>query len=170
MTTRDDFGDLTNPNAVLVGVGQLAVSMHPEYLITQALGSCVGLCLYDPALKQGGLAHIMLPTPLDNTPEGQDYRFASTAVPLMVKMLSERGSARRRLKAKIAGGAAMFRSDALLAQVGARNLEETKRQLALLNIPIVAEDTGGRHARTVELRLDTGVYVIRSYRYGVKRL
>ena len=61
-------------------------------------------------------------------------------------------------------------ADAMLAQVGERNVEETKRQLALLSIPIVAEDTGERHARTVELRLDSGVYVVRSYQYGVKRL
>jgi len=170
MATKGNFGDLTDPNAVLVGVGQLAVSKHPKYLITQALGSCIGLSLYDPVLKQGGLAHIMLPTPFDSTLDGQEHRFASTAVPMMVKMLSEHGSMRRRLEAKLAGGAAMFRADAILAQVGIRNVEETKRQLALLNIPIIAEDTGERHARTVELHLDLGTYVVRSYQYGVKRL
>ena len=170
MTTMGDLGDLTDPNAVMVGVGQLAVAKHPDYLVTQALGSCVGLSLYDPILKQGGLAHIMLPTPFDTVVNGHEHRFASTAVPMMVKMLSESGSMRRRLEAKIAGGAAMFRADTLLAQVGERNVEEAKRQLALLNIPIVAEDTGERHARTVELRLDSGAYVVRSYQYGVKRL
>ena len=170
MAARGNFGDITDPNAVVVGVGQLVVTRHPQYLITQALGSCIGLSLYDPILKQGGLAHIMLPTPFDSTLDGQEHRFASTAVPMMVKMLSERGSMRRRLEAKLAGGAAMFRADAILAQVGIRNIEETKRQLALLNIPIIADDTGERHARTVELNLDSGTYVVRSYQYGVKRL
>ena len=30
-------------------------------LITYALGSCIGICLYDPAIKLGALVHIMLP-------------------------------------------------------------------------------------------------------------
>ena len=50
------------------------------------------------------------------------------------------------------------------------NVTEVKRELGLLNIPLHAEDTGNSHARTVELHLETGVFVVRSYRYGEKRL
>jgi len=164
------LADFSDPNVVTVGVGEVAVAQHPKYLMTPALGSCVGLALYDPALKQGALAHIMLPTPLDSGVVGQELRFASTAAPALVALLLERGSPRRRLEAKIAGGAAMFKTENGAPHVGARNVEEVKRQLALLKVPIVAEDTGEHHARTVELRLDTGVLVVRSYLYGVKRL
>jgi len=164
------LADFSDPNVVSVGVGEVAVTQHPHYLMTPALGSCVGLALYDSALKQGGMAHIMLPTPLDSGVEGQELRFASTAVPALVAQLLERGSPRRRLEAKIAGGAAMFKSEGGVPHVGERNVDEVKRQLALLKVPILAEDTGEHHARTVELRLDTGVFVVRSYLYGVKRL
>lgn len=161
---------LSDPDAVVVGVGEIAIARHPKFLVTQALGSCVGVALYDPVLKQGGLAHIMLPNELDSAPDEHKHRFASSAVPALVDMLLTRGSARRRLQAKIAGGAKMFKADVVLSQVGARNVEEVKRQLTLLRIPIVAEDTGEHHARTVELRLDSGAYIVRSYQYGVKRL
>jgi len=164
MAARND------PNLIEVGVGALAVAQHPAFLLTPALGSCVGVALYDLSLKQGGLAHVMLPMPLDTTPAGTELRFASCAVPELVRLLAERGSPRRRLQAKIAGGAAMFRSDTVLAGVGERNIAEVKNQLRLLNIPLVAEDTGERHARTVELHLDTGVFVVRSYLYGIKNL
>lgn len=167
---RDGFAEFHDPNLREVGVGELAVAQHPLYLMTPALGSCVGVALYDSALKQGGLAHVMLPTPLETAVKGQEWRFASRAVPEMVRLLGELGSPRRRLQAKIAGGAAMFRGDTVLTGVGERNVAETKNQLRLLNIPLIAEDTGERHARTVELHLDTGLFVVRSYLYGIKNL
>ena len=155
---------------VEVGVGECAIAQHPRFLMTPALGSCVGLALYDPTMKQGGLAHVMLPTPLDTAIEGNPDRFASRAVPNLVEALSDAGSPRRRLVAKLAGGAAMFKADTTLATVGGRNVAEVKNQLRLLRIPIHAEDTGESHARTVELHLDTGEFLVRSYQYGVKRL
>ena len=170
MDGPDIFEGVSDPNMVEVGVGEWAVTQHPRFLMTPALGSCVGLALYDPATKQGGLAHIMLPTPLDTAIEGNHDRFASRAVPSLVEALSDAGSPRRRLIAKIAGGAAMFKADTTLATVGGRNVAEVKNQLRLLRIPIHAEDTGESHARTVELHLDTGEFLVRSYQYGVKRL
>ncbi len=164
------FPQLHDPNMVEIGVGEFAVAQHPMYLMTPALGSCIGLAIYDPHLKQGGLAHIMLPVPLENCSSGYEWRFASSAVPELVRRLTSKGSSRKRLVAKMAGGAAMFGGDTVLAGVGQRNAIETKSQLRLLNIPLVAEDIGERHARTVELHLDTGLLVVRSYLYGVLEL
>ncbi len=153
-----------------VSAGGLEVARHPKFLMTPALGSCVGVALWDSMVRQGGLAHIMLPTTLDAIGADDDPRFASAAIPQLVRLLAEKGSTRRRLVAKIAGGAMMFASETSLATIGDRNVAETKRQLGLLDIPLVAEDTGGGHARTVELRLDTGLFVVRSYLYGIKEL
>lgn len=164
------FPNLSHPGMVEVGVGELAIAQHPQYLMTPALGSCVGLCLWDSALKQGGLAHIMLPTALDSMSPGTEFRFASFAVDELVRRLHDAGSPRRRLVAKMAGGATMFRSEGMMAHIGERNATEIRRQLALLNIPLVAEDTGERHARTVEFILDSGEMRVRSYLYGVTRL
>ena len=164
------FPGLNDPDMVEVAVGEFAIAEHPAFLMTPALGSCVGAALWDPVLKQGGLAHVMLPTSLESMSPGTEHRFASFAIPEMVRLLQDAGSPRRRLVAKIAGGANMFRANSSIAQIGSRNVAEVKRQLELLNIPILAEDTGERHARTVEFMLDTGVMVVRSYLYGVKRL
>ena len=48
-------------NTVTVGIADLNVVKSPDTLVTYALGSCVGICLYDPDKKIAGLAHIMLP-------------------------------------------------------------------------------------------------------------
>ena len=156
-------------NTILVATGELAVAEHPKVLVTPALGSCVGITLWDAFARRGGMAHIMLPSPSDTRVEGLASRFASIAIPTLADEVTQ-GSALRRLVAKIAGGSVMFGTDNGAPSIGARNIIEVKRQLALLRIPLVAEDTGGGHARTMELHLDTGLVVVRSYRYGIKDL
>ena len=165
-----DVAPLARATLVEVGVGALAVGSHPERLMTPALGSCVGVALWDPVRQCGGLAHVMLPSPGATTATPDSARFASWAVAEMVRLLVEAGSRQRSLRAKIAGGAAMFRGDAAVAQIGNRNIIEVRRQLELAGIAIQAEDTGGSHARTVELLLDSGVLLVRSYKFGTRLL
>lgn len=162
------FGE--SADVVDVPAGVIATAVAPQRLLAPALGSCVAVALYDPVMKRGGMAHVMLPRPADAS-GGEDLgRFAEYAVPHLIGQLVKMGSLRSRIVAKIAGGAAMFRADSVLSSIGERNVSEVKRQLALLRIPILAEDTGGRHARTVEMPLETGVMVVRSYMQGTKEL
>jgi chemotaxis protein CheD len=162
--------DGIDPRHVMVGVGELACGTHPQVLITQALGSCVGLALWDPMTRVGGLAHIMLPTAADSAMRGHPERFGSTAVPLLVQRLAEMGTPKRRIVARLAGGAAMFGGDSGLGTIGKRNAAEIRAQLTRLGIPIRGEDTGGSHARTIELHLDTGILLVRSYVYGLREI
>lgn len=159
-----------DPLLVEIGIGELAIAEAPHRIMTPALGSCVGVAIYDPFARRGGLAHIMLPAPTKERQREFVGRFAELAIPELVRMLKDAGSLNRRLQAKIAGGAAMFRGDAMAESVGTRNVAEVKRQLALMSIPILAEDTGEAHARTVELVIETGEFVVRSYQFGVTRL
>jgi chemotaxis protein CheD len=153
-----------------VGIGKLAVAMYPDVLMTLALGSCVGVTLWDPGKRRGGMAHVMLPAKTDTAMVGVETRFATVAVPKMAEKLARLGSPVRRLEAKLAGGAAMFRGDTGLATIGDRNVAEVKAQLARLGIRVVAEDTGSSYARTIELHLDSGSLHVRSYLYGIREL
>jgi chemotaxis protein CheD len=166
------FGPRHTPDELLVeiGVGGYGIAEHPEALMTPALGSCVGVAIWDPATCRGGLAHVMLPAPVGVSVNPCSGRFASWAVPQLVEMMVESGSQPRRLRAKIAGGAAMFRGGKTVVNVGERNLAEVRRQLELAQVALVAEDTGGSHARTVELRLDSGLLIVRSYNSGTMEL
>ena len=146
------------------------MATHPEYLVTKALGSCVGVALWDSVLQRGALSHAMLASPLNHQHPGNSERFVDFAIPEMVRRLEALGSKRRSLVAKMAGGASMFQFDGVLAGIGQRNIAEAKNQLKLLRIPLIAEDIGEQHARTVELHLDTGLFLVRSYMYGVIRL
>lgn len=155
---------------VEIGIGELVVAQAPKRILTPALGSCVAVAIYDPFTHRGGLAHVMLPTVTKESQRQLVGRYAELAVPELVNMLRDAGSLRTRLWAKVAGGAAMFRGDSVGQGVGARNVAEVRRQLALMSIPLLAEDTGEAHARTVELVLETGEFVVRSYQFGVTRL
>lgn len=155
---------------VEVGVGQLEFGQYPSVLMTPALGSCVGLTLWDSTRQRGGMAHIMLPSSGDSAMKGEATRFATVAVPMLVDKLVRLGSPVKRLQAKLAGGSAMFRGDSNMASIGQRNVAEVKVQLERYGIKPVAEDTGGSHARTIELHLDTGLLVVRSYLYGLREL
>jgi chemotaxis protein CheD len=169
--TSDARSPISDPaDLIEVGIGELAIAKTPKRLMTPALGSCVAVALFDPFACRGGLVHVMLPHRQSGMPDDAPERFADTAIPLLVERLEEAGSVTRRLQAKIAGGAAMFHADGAIAGIGGRNVAEVKSQLALMSIPIMAEDTGEAHARTVEIDLRTGEFLVRSYQFGVKRL
>jgi len=157
------------PDSVEVGVAAICVARHPARLMTPALGSCVGVALWDPGVRLGALGHVMLPCPGDGTP-GHSAKYAEWAVPEMVRQLVDQGATRRRIQAKIAGGAAMFARESSVPSIGERNVEEVKRQLESLQITLLAEDTGQAHARTVELALDTGILFVHSHRFGTREL
>ncbi len=159
-----------DPDLIEVGIGELVIAESPKRLMTPALGSCVALVLYDPFARRGGLGHIMLPGPHNGIEDDSPGRFADYAVIELVRMLGERGSFRRRIQARIAGGAAMFRGESSVSTIGARNVAAVKRQLALMSIPVMAEDTGEAHARTLEITLETGETIVRSYRFGMRKL
>lgn len=154
---------------VKVGISDLNVVRAPNTLVTYALGSCVGICLYDTSLKIAGLSHIMLPSSKEMTSMKQEiYKYADTAIPALLKKMESMGARSIHLKAKIAGGAQMFTGNAnsTLSRIGQRNVAAVKAELARLHIPIIAEDTGKNYGRTLYLSAEDGSMRIKSANRG----
>jgi len=144
-----------NNTLINVGVAQIKYGATPTVLRT-ILGSCIGICVYDRMKKIGGLAHILLP---ENTSKnGNPEKYADTAIPLMVERLLKDGAKKEFLSAKITGGASMFKfqSNIALGQIGTRNIEETKKVLEKLGIPILEENTGGNAGRVIDFFMNDG--------------
>ncbi|WP_090735500.1 chemotaxis protein CheD [Paenibacillus sp. Mc5Re-14] len=164
---------IEDKSIIKVGMADLNVTSNPNSIRTTGLGSCVGLTLYDPHLKLAGMAHVMLPSS-DIAREGQlnIAKYADTALPELLERMLKRGAERRRLIAKMAGGAQMFAfaGSGDTMRIGPRNVESCKEMLVDLGIPLIAEDTGGNYGRTIELNSETGVLNIRSVQKGVKEL
>lgn len=157
---------------IKVGIADLKVSTAPNKIITNALGSCVAIILYDSVHKVGGLAHIMLPSTAFSKIRSNPAKFADTAVPEMLGMMKQLGALKTTTWAKIVGGAQMFANVLAepLGNIGQRNVQATKDILGKENIRIIAEDTGGDCGKSVEFNLDNGEVTVKSIKYGVNRL
>ncbi len=137
------------------GIADYGVSGSPNILRT-ILGSCVGICIYDPETTIGGLSHIMLPTSKKEAANIKKY--ADTAIPAMIRDMINAGADQKRLISKIAGGATMFKhaENSLMGDIGRNNISSVKSILSSLNIRIISEDVGGDYGRTIDFYLETG--------------
>lgn len=142
-----------------VKMGSFEVSKSPEVLET-LLGSCVAIMLYDRGKKVGGMAHVMLPETHDMNTKNPG-KYANTAIPAMITKMVILGARPEKLTAKLAGGAAMFKSKSNNIDIGTKNINATKRELKKYGIRLVGEDLGGTSGRTVRFTLRDGKVFVR---------
>lgn len=149
---------------ITVGIADLNIAKEPDVLATYALGSCVGICLYDPDKKIAGLAHIMLPLSKEAVGNAVDNRrrYADTGITELIQTMSLSGASPSRLVAKIAGGAQMFSTTSSVFNIGERNVAAVKKILTAYRIRIIAEQTGENFGRTVFFYPEDGTMEIRA--------
>ena len=148
---------------ITIGIADMKMAKDHGMLITYALGSCIGICLYDPLIKLGAMVHIMLPL---NMEAGRTHplKYADTGIKETLKQMEAKGASRSRITVKIAGGAKMFEvSGAGLGNIGQRNIESVHAILKRENIRLIGEYTGGTVARTLLFDVASGQACIRSY-------
>jgi len=130
--------------------------------------------LYDPMAKVGGLAHTALTTSTENQAKRNPGKFADTAIDAMVKEMIDLGANKKRLIAKIVGGACMFsiagKKTLPIMEIGERNTAAVKSKLETEGIRLVGEDTGGDYGRSLKFFSFSGKVVVKSIRYGEKEL
>ncbi|MCD9006856.1 chemoreceptor glutamine deamidase CheD [Luteimonas sp. XNQY3] len=114
--------------------------------LVTVLGSCVAACIRDPLLQLGGMNHFLLPEGTGG--DGAPARYGSYAMEVLINELLKRGANRRRLEAKVFGGANVLKGFTS-NPVGTRNAEFVRSYLDAENIPVVAEDLCGIHPRKV---------------------
>ena len=160
------------PELIKVGMADYKVGKAPDTLISYGLGSCIGISLYDPQAKVGGLLHIMLPDSKQARASDNPAKFADTGMPLLLRDVLALGAVRSRLVAKMAGGAQMFAfaNATDIMRVGARNAEAVKAILSDMKIRLLAADTGGTYGRTVSIDLETGSYKVKTINKGEKEI
>ena len=149
---------------IKVGMADLNIAKTPDSLTTLGLGSCIGLTLYDPVAKVGGLVHYMLPDSTKLKNNSNIAKFGDTGIRELYNKMIANGASPSRMVAKIAGGAKMFEVSGLsnVGNVGERNAEEAKIMLKELKIRLIAEDTGLNYGRTVVLDCENGNYIIKA--------
>jgi len=155
---------LVTQGRVVVGIADMAMTSDPcSTLITYALGSCIGVTIFDPVAKVGGMLHFMLPQG-SLSPEKATRTpcmFADSGVPLLFTKAYELGARKERLVVVAAGGAEILADEGHF-RIGSRNRTMLRKLFWKNNVLISAEDTGGTHSRTMALRLADGLVTVKN--------
>ncbi len=143
---------------VVVGVGDMAISNNPDLtLVTYSLGSCLGIAIFDPVSRVGGLLHVMLP---DSTIDpvkasARPGMFIDTGVPALFRAAYELRADKRRIQIYVVGGAQIMDNSGFF-NIGKRNCEALESLFRQHQLPVVGQQVGGLHNRTMFLRLHSG--------------
>jgi len=136
----------------------MKVSSKPEdTLVTYGLGSCIGVTIWDPVSKVGGLLHFMLPESQSDPVKAKSNPalYADTGLPLLFKSAYQMGADKQRLLVRVAGGAQVLDGDGVF-NIGKRNYIALKKIFWKVGVMIHAEEIGGNISRTLRLEVGTG--------------
>ena len=156
----------------VVGMSDCKIAWDPgDKLVTYALGSCVGVSLYDPTTRVGGLLHIMLPDSRYRSSDRElnPFMYADTGFQAMLQAVLAQGARRDRIEARLAGGANMLKHSQFL-DIGRRNSEAVLSILRLDRIPILGQSLGGVVGRSMFLDLADGTVSVRLLGRGEERI
>jgi chemotaxis protein CheD len=139
--------------------GHLFVSAQ-AFSVRTILGSCVAVCLFDPARAAGGVNHYLLPHRLGDGESST--RFGEVAVQRLIGGMLALGSSRQNLQAKVFGGAHVLRPGPGAGKdLGSQNAALALELLAAERIPVIAQDLGGERSRKLIFHTDDGSAFIR---------
>ena len=147
----------------VVGISEAHASNDPGVTFTTySLGSCIGVALYDPVARAGGLLHFQLPSwSIDPArANAEPAMFADSGMALLLQQMATLGGVERRMRVTLAGGAQML-NDAALFNIGRRNHTAIRKILWQRGMLIAHEDIGGGSPRNLSLRLQDGAAVVK---------
>jgi chemotaxis protein CheD len=166
MITQVEDRSVLRPGRPLttIDISDMKISTSADdVLVTYSLGSCVGVVIYDPVAKVGGMIHCMLPlSKID--PEKARMKpnmFVDTGLTALLQGIFDRGGQKKNLVAKVAGAGSPLGKEKIF-KIGQRNYTVVRKILWKNNILIQAEDVGGAAARTLVLDMSTGKAVVKS--------
>jgi chemotaxis protein CheD len=161
MKAYDDTADAPDRDRVMVGVSEYVVTDEAKTLVAYGLGASIGVVLHDDRAGVGALTHTLRPS-RDGESEGDVGKYVDQAVPAALREMVDRGAGFANIDARIVGGADIFHLQALGKGIGAENARVAREEVERLNVPVVAEATGGDSGRTVEFDVGSGDVVVRT--------
>ena len=148
----------------VVGISEMITSSQEgDTLVTYSLGSCIGVTVYDPVVRVGGMIHCMLPLSKIDQQKAQKIpaMFVDTGIPSLFESAYRLGAQKERIILKVAGASRILDEKGTF-KIGDRNYATLRKILWKNNILIASEDVGGAIPRTMHLDIDTGLVTIKS--------
>lgn len=154
----------------IVGVSDMHVSDNPqETIITYALGSCLGISMFDPVAGVGGLLHVMLPLSKADPVKAKrkPAMYVDTGLAELLSVCYDMGAKKNNIIITVAGGASMKKSgNDDYFKIGKRNFTTLRKLLWKNGFMIEKQDVGGNNSRTMALRLSDGLVTINKLPIG----
>ncbi|MEM2785388.1 MAG: chemotaxis protein CheD [Candidatus Nitrosotenuis sp.] len=153
-----------------IPMGGLDITTPEKKTLQTFVGSCVAVCIYDTVAKVAGMAHVMLPKNNTSNPAPKpEGKFADVALNILLERLVANGADANRLKAKMAGGANVFRNEGKqnTFNIGGRNIDAIRSTLKEKKIPLISEDVGSNNGRWVTFDASSGEMTIKERTRGV---
>ena len=137
--------------------GSYMISRSRAEILEAYLGTCVGVTMWDREAQVGGLAHLLLPEPMDIENPWQPGIYAATGVPLFIKALCREGATKEKLEACLAGGSLVgtVSGTDLALDIGGRTSDIVLEILSREGIPIRKSEIGGYFSCRLSLNLQT---------------
>lgn len=147
---------------IVVEIAGMRISSDPEdTLVTYSLGSCLGITIYDPILRLGGMVHCMLPLSKmdEQKAQARPYMFVDTGVQAMLGELYDLGLRKTRAVIHVAGGAQVLDTTGVF-KIGERNFTVLRKILWKNNLLMESQTVGGQCSRTIRLNIGSGEFSI----------
>jgi chemotaxis protein CheD len=160
-------------SAVLVGMAEIQIIKGSGQLSCLGLGSCIGLCGFDPTTGVAGMVHVMLPEAFADKIVDKPGKFANTGIPALLDAMIRAGAMQSRMVFAMAGGAQVFKFGANTESkldIGARNATAVAKALKDRGLRVLGQDVGGNTGRTVAFTVETGVFTVRTVTSGERTL
>ena len=140
---------------VRVSQARYKVSSDRDVTLTTTLGSCIAVCVRDPAILCGGMNHFVLPASKDGMLDVNSFsmRYGCYSIERLINHILARGGIRGRLEIKVFGGGNMFTSQ---SRIGDMNADFVESYLEAEGLPIIAADLRGNQARKIRYNGVTG--------------
>ena len=145
-------------NRFMVAMADLMVSQDQSLtLCTFPLGACLGIAIYDPVIKVGGILHSMLPDSSigPKRAAARPGMFLDTGLARLLANAEALKVKKENLLVYVAGASEIL-DETTFFNLGKRNYTVLAGLLARHGVTIYAEDVGGRANRTMQLNLATG--------------
>ena len=154
----------------VVGISDIYVTNNVEdSIITYSLGSCIGVTLYDPAARIGGMVHYMLPLSKISPEKAKSKpgMFADTGIIKILQKVFALGAVKKKLIVKVAGGSELLDQNKVF-NIGERNFLILRKIMWKINLLIKSADVGGSASRTLKMEMETGRVTVKSARKEIE--
>lgn len=153
------FGGEADMKEIIARPGELIIDTGESVITSYALGSSLGICLYDASHQLGGYVNSLLPI---NTSNDFDTKYVNSAIHLLYEGMLQRGGDPNQIQAKLIGGAKLFRLPEIEQEedIGKSNIRSAYHALMKLHVPIISEDVGDCYGRSIHFHLKDGLVYI----------